>query len=102
MVIASSDKAVDALHPPVPLELLAFGVSATLRAVAPAQLRNVPPSPDAGLIADHHGPVDDPRALAARFAAQPGVVEHGLFGPELISDVLIARGGAVEHLQPGG
>jgi ribose 5-phosphate isomerase A len=102
VVIASSDKAVDALHPPVPLELLAFGAAATLRAVAPAQLRNVPPSPDAGLIADHHGPVDDPRALAARFAAQPGVVEHGLFGPELISDVLIARGGAVKHLQPGG
>jgi ribose 5-phosphate isomerase A len=99
VVIASSDKAVDALHPPVPLELLAFGVPATLRALAPTQLRNVPPSPDGGLIADHRGPVDDPSALAARFANHAGVIEHGLFGPELISDVLIARGGEVEHVR---
>jgi ribose 5-phosphate isomerase A len=98
VVIVSSEKAVDALRPPVPLELLSFGLTATLRAVAPTELRSTtPPSPDGGRIADHHGPIADPAALAARFAAQPGVIEHGLFGPELISDVLIARGSAVEH-----
>jgi ribose 5-phosphate isomerase A len=97
VVIVGSNKTVEKLHPPVPLELLAFGLSATLRAVAPADLRPVPPSPDGGRIADHHGPITDPAALAARFAAQPGVVEHGLFGPELINDVLIARGAEVEH-----
>jgi hypothetical protein len=30
-------------------------------------------------------------------AAIPGVVEHGLFPPALVSDVLIARGGDVER-----
>jgi ribose 5-phosphate isomerase A len=58
----------------------------------------VPPSPDGGLIADHLGPVGDPRELAARLAGTPGVVEHGLFPPELVSEVLVGRGGAVERL----
>jgi len=46
VVIASSDKLVDRLLPPVPVELLEFGLDATLAAIAPAQLRDVPPSPD--------------------------------------------------------
>jgi ribose 5-phosphate isomerase A len=98
LVIASSDKIVDAIAPPVPLELLAFGASATLRALGPAALRDVPPSPDGGLIADWTGPVDDPAALAARLDAIPGVVEHGLFPPALVSDVLVGRGDAVARL----
>src|SRR4051795_10250131 len=65
VVIASADKVVDALAPPVPLELLVFGPPATRRAVAPAALRpDTPPSPDGNVIADNVGPVDDPRALA--------------------------------------
>jgi ribose 5-phosphate isomerase A len=98
VVIASSDKLVEALGPPVPLELLAYGVRATLSRVGDAQLRDVPPSPDGGLIADFGGPVGDPAELAARLAATPGVVEHGLFPPGLVSDVLVGRGGAVERL----
>jgi len=98
VVIASSDKLVDRLEPPVPLEILAFGAAATLAAVAPAELRDVPPSPDGNLIADYLGPIDDPAALAARLSATPGVVEHGLFPPELVSDVLVARGVEVERL----
>jgi len=97
VVIASSDKVVGALAPPIPLELLAYGAPATLRALGNAALRHVPPSPDGGLIADYLGEVDDPAALAARLAATPGVVDHGLFGPELVSEVLIARGDAVER-----
>src|SRR4051794_38271686 len=46
VVIASSDKLVDRIGPPVPLELLAFGFSATLRRLGSAELRDVPPSPD--------------------------------------------------------
>ncbi len=42
-------------------------------------------------------PVDDPAELAARLDATPGVVEHGLFGPELVSEILIGRGGEVER-----
>ena len=100
VVVASSDKPVDELGPPVPLELLAYGVEATLRALAPAELREVPPSPDGGVIADYLGPVGDPGELAARLAATPGVVEHGLFGPELVDEILVARGDDVERRRP--
>ena len=62
VVIASSDKEVERIAPPIPLELLPFGVQATLRSLGDARLRDVPPSPDGGLIADYLGPVDDPSA----------------------------------------
>jgi ribose 5-phosphate isomerase A len=97
VVIVSSDKLVEALAPPVPLELLPFGVGATLRALGHTELRAAPPSPDGGLIADYLGPVDDPADLAARLASTPGVVEHGLFPPELVSEILVGRDGGVER-----
>jgi ribose 5-phosphate isomerase A len=92
VVIADSGKTVQAIRPPVPLELLSYGLAATLRLVAPAELRaGCPPSPDGNVIADHTGEVADPAALAVRLSQVPGVVEHGLFGPELVSDVVIGR-----------
>jgi ribose 5-phosphate isomerase A len=97
VVIASSNKPVARLTPPVPLELLAFGLPATLRAVAPATLRDAPPSPDGGVIADHGGEIGDPTELAARLDAVPGVVGHGLFPPALVTDIIIGRGAEVEH-----
>ena len=97
VVIASGDKVVDALAPPVPLELLAFGLPATLRALGSAELRHVALSPDGGAIADYRGEVSDPAALAARLSAAPGVIDHGLFPPDLVHDVLIARGAEIEH-----
>ena len=98
VVIASSEKLVQALEPPIPLELLAFGLDATLRALGTVDLRDAPRSPDGGVIADFRGLVDDPAALAARLSATPGVVEHGLFAPELVSDVLVGRGERVDRL----
>jgi ribose 5-phosphate isomerase A len=92
IVIGGSEKLVTALAPPVPLELLEFGLAATLEAVAPVSLRDVARSPDGGVIADYHGPIDDPATLAARLSATPGVVDHGLFPPELTSAVIVARG----------
>jgi len=100
VVIVDSAKPVDELSPPVPLELSSFGLRATLRALGAAELRDAPPTPDGGLLADYLGPVGDPAALAARLAATPGVVEHGLFGPELVSDVLVGRGEQVQALEP--
>jgi ribose 5-phosphate isomerase A len=91
VVIASAEKVVGALRPPVPLELLAYGLAATLRALTPVELRDVPPSPDSGVIADYQGGVEDPLALAAWLAAMPGVVDHGLFPPSLTSDIVVAR-----------
>jgi ribose 5-phosphate isomerase A len=102
VVIASSDKVVDAVGPPVPLELLPFGLPATLRALGDARVRpGAPPSPDGGVIADLFAPFDDPGALAVRLDAVPGVVGHGLFPPALVSDVVIARGEEVEHRRIG-
>jgi ribose 5-phosphate isomerase A len=97
VVIADSSKPVEALHSPVPLELLSFGLRATMRRVAPVSLRDVPLSPDGGVIADYHGPVDDPAALAAWLAATPGVVGHGLFPPEMVATVLVGRGRSVDR-----
>ena len=57
----------------------------------------MPPSPDGGLIADYQGEVGDRTRWRARFEIVPGVVDHGLFPPELTSDVLVARGAEVEH-----
>jgi ribose 5-phosphate isomerase A len=92
VVVADSSKTVDAITAPVPLELLRYGLAATLNEVAPAQVRpGCPPSPDGNVIADYTGEVGDPAALAARLAAVPGVVEHGLFGSEMVSDVIIGR-----------
>jgi ribose 5-phosphate isomerase A len=97
IVIAGADKVVDALAPPVPVELLAYGLAATLRALEPIDLRDVLRSPDGGVIADYQGPIDDPAALAARLAGTPGVIDHGLFDPALTSEILIARGTDVER-----
>jgi ribose 5-phosphate isomerase A len=91
VVIASSEKAVDELVPPVPLELVPFGAKRTLAELGQARLRaSTPPSPDGGLIADYLGAIGDPRELAARLSAAPGVIEHGLFAPDMIDEILIA------------
>ena len=99
VVIVDSKKTVEELSPPVPLELSSFGRRAILRALGEARLRDAPASPDGGLLADYLGPVGDPAALAARLAATPGVLEHGLFGPELVSDVLVGHGDQVQALE---
>src|ERR1700704_4238394 len=90
VVIVSAEKVVAEISAPVPLELVPFAVHTTLTALGQARLRDVPRSPDGGLIADYLGPVEDPRELASRLSATPGVVEHGLFAPELVSSILIA------------
>jgi ribose 5-phosphate isomerase A len=97
VVIASAEKAVASLHAPVPVEILHFGATWTLEALAPAKLRDCPPSPDGNLIADYLGAIDDPAALASRLASTAGVVEHGLFAPGMVSDILIAGPSGVTH-----
>jgi ribose 5-phosphate isomerase A len=101
VVIASAEKVVERLQAPVPVELLLFGAQSTLRAIAPAQPRAVPLSPDGNLIADYLGSFDDPAELSRRLSCTAGVVEHGLFGPELVSDILIADGERVQHRHGG-
>ncbi|HKO74464.1 MAG TPA: ribose 5-phosphate isomerase A [Gaiellaceae bacterium] len=98
VVIASSDKLVDAIAPPIPLELLPYGLDATLARLGEVELRDVQASPDGGVIADYLGPVEDPARVAAWLSATAGVVDHGLFPPELTREVLVGRGDDVERL----
>jgi len=102
VVIAASSKPVEALSPPAPLELFAFGLRSTLaRLGAGVELRDAPRSPDGGVIADYRGEIGDPAALAAGLEADPGVAAHGLFPPELVSEVLIGRGSSAEKMPLG-
>ena len=96
VVVVSSDKLVERLGPPITLELLEFGLAGTLRRLGEVRLRDVPLSPDGGVIADYTGDVGDPGELAARLSGTIGVVEHGLFPAAMVSDVVIARGESVE------
>jgi len=101
VVIADSSKPTEAIAAPIPLELHEFGLSSTLTRLGElgdVQRRDAPPSPDGGVIADFFGEVDDPAELAQRLSAEPGVVDHGLFPAEMVSDVLIGRGTEVERL----
>jgi ribose 5-phosphate isomerase A len=101
VLLVSSDKVVRHLTRPVPVELLPFGLAATLRALGSlgeVVLRNAPPSPDGGLLADVALPLEDPERAARALEATPGVMGHGLFGPDLVTEVLVARGTAIETL----
>ena len=100
VVIADSSKPVEALRGPVPLELFGFGAASTLeRLGSDVEPRDVPRSPDGGVIADYRGPgLDDPAALAARLEADPGVAAHGLFPPDMVSEVFVAQGDAVDRM----
>jgi ribose 5-phosphate isomerase A len=100
VVIASSNKLVAALGPPIPLELLPFGLESTLRQLEPTALRPAAPTPDRGLLADYLGPVEDLDQLAARLSQTPGVIEHGLFPPRLTSEILVATGSGIRTLRP--
>jgi ribose 5-phosphate isomerase A len=100
VVIADASKPVEALSAPVPLELFSFGIASTLeRLGSDVALRDVPRSPDDGLIADYSGAkLGDPAELAARLEADPGVAAHGLFPPDMVSAVLVGAEGTVKSL----
>jgi ribose 5-phosphate isomerase A len=101
VVIADTTKTVGALHPPIPLELLEFGLQSTIRRLGTVTLRDVPRSPDGNVIADYQDRFSDPFALATLLSNSAGVVEHGLFPPELVSTVLVGRGNTVERIDIG-
>jgi ribose 5-phosphate isomerase A len=99
VVIGDSSKPVEALRGPVPLELFGFGAASTLERLGDTvELRDAPPSPDGGVIADYRGEgLDDPARLAALLETDPGVAAHGLFPPRMVSDLIIGRGETVER-----
>jgi ribose 5-phosphate isomerase A len=101
VVIVSSNKMMESLAAPVPLELLAFGLDATLRALGDARVTDKPASPDKGVLARYFGPIGDPGELAQGLSAIPGVVEHGLFPPAMVSDILLGQGIQVHRRRTG-
>jgi len=103
VVIVDGSKLVERITAPIPIELLQYGFASTVRRLTahldgPVVRRDVPVSPDGGVIVDFTGAVADPADLAAAITATPGVVEHGLFGPELVSAVVVASGTEVRWL----
>jgi ribose 5-phosphate isomerase A len=98
VVIGDGSKLVEAIDAPVPLELLSYGLAATLRELGSAQVREgAGPSPDGNVIADYTGEVGDPATLSARLSAVPGLVEHGLFPPSMVSEIIVGHGETVER-----
>jgi ribose 5-phosphate isomerase A len=102
VVIVDASKLVERIGPPVPVELLRFGLASTLRRLEDVTVRDAAPSPDGGVLGDFRGEVDDPAALAAALSSMPGVIEHGLFAPGLLTKVLVGRGATVTCVSPGG
>jgi len=100
VVIVSSNKLVPRLSPPVPLELMRFGLDTVLAALPEAVLRAAPPTPDGGVLADFFGEVGSPEPLADKLMSVPGVVSHGLFPPSMVSFVVVGRGDSAEVLTP--
>ncbi len=99
VVIASWNKVVAELTAPVPLELDPDAIAAVTHALGEVTLRDAPASPDGGVIADYRGPIGEPAALAERLDELPGILAHGLFEPQLTSDVLVGRGDEIVALR---
>ena len=99
VVVGDSSKPVEALRGPVPVEVFGFGAASTLARLGPDVVtRDVPRSPDGGVIADYRGAMlGEPAELAARLEADPGVAAHGLFPPAMVSELFIGRGNGVER-----
>jgi ribose 5-phosphate isomerase A len=83
-----------------------FGIQATLRRLSefgPAEIRgDLSPTPDGNVIVDLHGPLGDPVERSAALEAVAGVIDHGLYPPQMVSEVLVGRvGGMIDRIEPG-
>jgi ribose 5-phosphate isomerase A len=101
VVISDSSKPVEALTGPVPLELFGFGIESTLARLGRdvALREGAPLSPDGGAIADYGGPIGDPATLSARLEADAGVAAHGLFPPDMVTDLLVGNRDGIKHVK---
>jgi len=100
IVIGSARKEVRRLGRAVPVEVLSFGAAATLedlRRFGEVVLRSPEPTLNGGLLADVHARLSDPRTLSDQLDGLPGVLGHGLFGPELVDDIIVGRAEGVVH-----
>lgn len=112
-VITDESKEVEALGAfPLPIEVVTFGATATLRAIADAARRcglagslvfrasggeRVVTDQGNWLIDASFRRISEPKALASALSGIPGVVEHGLF-IDIASSVIIAGRGGIRRL----
>jgi ribose 5-phosphate isomerase A len=108
VVVVDESKVVPALGPfGTPLEVLDFAPGVVTDALAGLGAERIAAEAerrtDNGnlLMRAYFPPITDPVGLAARLAAVPGIVEHGLFLGSIVDDVFVAGTDGVRHL-PGG
>ena len=109
VVVVDETKVVETLGAfGLPLEVLPFApavVAAQVRALgATAVTTRAARSDNGNLLMDAaFGAIADPALLAARLAAIPGLVEHGLFLAPMVERVIVAGAGGVrEMVRQGG
>ena len=96
VVVVDETKLVPYLGPfGTPLEVLDFApavVGDRVRALGATRVDVRPERSDSGnvLLVAHFGVITDPADLAARLAALPGLVEHGIFLAPTVERVLVA------------
>ena len=104
IVVVDESKLVPALGPfGTPLEVLDFApetVIAAVKALGAAEVTVRPQRSDNGnlLMSADFGTIADPVAMAARLAAVPGLVEHGIFPGSMVERVVVAGGAGVREL----
>jgi ribose 5-phosphate isomerase A len=54
------------------------------------------------VLADYLGEIGDPGELSDRLCGSAGVIEHGLFPPSMVSEVLIGGRGGVDRIAVSG
>ena len=104
IVVVDETKLVPELGPfGTPLEVLDFAPGTVVAAVEALGAERVTTrdgrSDNGNLLMDaHFGTIADPVALAARLAAVPGIVEHGIFPGAMVERVLVAGAAGVREL----
>ena len=104
VVVADESKLVDRLGPfGTPLEVLDFApgvVTAAVRALGATAVTTRDGHSDNGnlILHAHFGEIDDPPALAARLAAVPGLVDHGIFAAAMVERVVVASPSGVREI----
>ncbi|MGD9764721.1 MAG: ribose-5-phosphate isomerase RpiA [Candidatus Binatia bacterium] len=104
IVVVDAAKLVEGLGAfPLPLEVLPFApgfAASRARALGAAAVTTRAERSDNGnlLMDAAFGRIPDPAGLAARLAAVPGIVEHGLFPAEMVERVVVAAPDGVREL----
>ena len=107
VVIVEESKLVERLGAfPLPLELLPFAagvVAEWVRELGAERVTAREARSDNGnvLLDAHFGSIDDPAALAARLAALPGLVAHGIFPGEMVERVIVAGRSGLREIVRG-